>query len=585
MRSLNDIGGLLKPNLIILVFAFFSAMTSFARPLYIEGYLPHPQNPELKTVKTYLIIENGKIVKKSYVPIEIPTDAQVIKESETGPLLISPGFIDLHGHLKYHVLPIWNEAQGQFKNRFEWRSLSSYKKAVNEFMGNELFGSATDINSPLCQSVQYAEIKALIGGTTSVQGIGSDQGCTKGILARNVEIESDYDETSDIRVSTDLFTPSISKLFYEMVFPKMIESDTSFEDAYNTLEPERKSLMAESSQIRFLDLRNSYLKYLDQLFPTEKIRSFIVHLSEGRQKDQYNKLEYKIADQIGFAKEGVVMIHGVGLDQNDWEDAARKKMSLVWSPYSNLLLYRETADIETADRFGINISLGSDWSPTGSKNLLEEVKIAKHYLKLQKIKSFTDKKLFNMLTINPAKALKLDKKIGLIEENYLADIILFKMKDSKTNYYTQIVEADPSDIQAVFVKGSAVITNIQSLKGDNSELLLNENSPLAKAQQASLCPHFTNHSLVNQNMKITDLISSIKKLVPHMDDYLTCRDNIYTDKTTRFFNSEIYQKTETKPDSQHDSFVKLEEQLKILKNRPVQKNQTSVVLKTPSQTN
>ena len=49
---------------------------------------------------------------------------------------------------------------------------------------------------------------------------------------------------------------------------------------------------------------------------------------------------------------------------------------MIWSPLSNLLLYGDTARVDVAKRAGVRIGLGSDWSPSGSKNLLGELKIA-----------------------------------------------------------------------------------------------------------------------------------------------------------------------------------------------------------------
>jgi hypothetical protein len=42
-------------------------------------------------------------------------------------------------------------------------------------------------------------------------------------------------------------------------------------------------------------------------------------------------------------------------------------MGLIWSPFSNLLLYGETANIASAKSAKVTIALGSDWTPTGSK--------------------------------------------------------------------------------------------------------------------------------------------------------------------------------------------------------------------------
>ena len=50
---------------------------------------------------------------------------------------------------------------------------------------------------------------------------------------------------------------------------------------------------------------------------------------------------------------------------------------MVWSPLSNLMLYGGTTNIGAARSAGVPLALGSDWSPTGSKNLLNELKIAR----------------------------------------------------------------------------------------------------------------------------------------------------------------------------------------------------------------
>ena len=69
-------------------------------------------------------------------------------------------------------------------------------------------------------------------------------------------------------------------------------------------------------------------------------------------------------------------IHAAGLLPEDFEVMAGHGGAMVWSPLSNLLLYGATARVDAAKRAGVRIGLGSDWSPSGSKNLLGELKVA-----------------------------------------------------------------------------------------------------------------------------------------------------------------------------------------------------------------
>ena len=48
----------------------------------------------------------------------------------------------------------------------------------------------------------------------------------------------------------------------------------------------------------------------------------------------------------------------------------------MWSPFSNIWLYGDTTDVLAARRHGALVCLGSDWAPSGTKNLLGELKVA-----------------------------------------------------------------------------------------------------------------------------------------------------------------------------------------------------------------
>ncbi|MFN3455641.1 MAG: amidohydrolase family protein [Pseudobdellovibrio sp.] len=519
---------------IALILLSISAFSSDS--IYIEGYEPDPSLPEANIRKIYLLIENGKISKKSLKPFEVSEETKKITETETGMILLSSGFIDLHGHLKYNVIPLWQEAAGQFDNRFTWRSKSSYKNNVTRHLSSKNLGSSKDPNSLLCQTYQYAEIKALIGGVTSVQGVGADRGCTTGILARNVEIQSDYEEKTEIRVSTEMVNPNITQFFQEAVFPKMIEEKKSFDEV--TAHMTTLDGLLSSSQKFYLEGYKGYVNYFKRIFPLGNIRTFIAHLSEGRAQDAYNKLEYKLAKTMGLAQKGLVIIHGVGLDEADMKHAASQEMSIVWSPFSNLLLYGETLNLKLANKYGINLTLGSDWSPSGSKNLLDEVKIARNYVKKNHIKFITDKDLYEMMTIRPAKALKLEHKIGRLEENYLADIVAIKLKSLAVNPYTQIIAAEPSDIQVVMVGGKVVVgkktvLNKLDIKSNPEDSVLVNN----EVQNNILCAKYKNSFVVNAPLSIEALTHNLKNTFSVLDEVTSCSDLYYQNTVKNLFSA------------------------------------------------
>ena len=120
---------------------------------------------------------------------------------------------------------------------------------------------------------------------------------------------------------------------------------------------------------------------------------------------------------------------------------------LVWSPLSNLLLYGKTAAVYDALAAGVLVSLGTDWTPSGSPNLLTELKVADRALRDASLlgarrhivpglapgtrraitarpNARSIKLLVEMVTINPARAVRWDDQVGSIEVGKVADLLV-----------------------------------------------------------------------------------------------------------------------------------------------------------------
>jgi hypothetical protein len=171
------------------------------------------------------------------------------------------------------------------------------------------------------------------------------------------------------------------------------------------------------------------------------------------------------------------MIHAVGLTDADFDDAKRRNLSIVWSPMSNLLLYGETLDVGAVKRKGINMALGVDWTPTGSRNILDEIKIAKRWILSQKVKEFSpqtlNKDLVEMATLNAAKALRIAGRWGKIAPNYAADILLVKKPSSMNSpdaAYAALVDANQKDLNLVMVDGNPVYGEASYIQAASSKL-------------------------------------------------------------------------------------------------------------------
>src|SRR5215831_18043613 len=254
------------------------------------------------------------------------TDSDILETAGT----IYPGLVELHNHLPYNVLGLWDVPQ-KYEDRNVWRRGAEYHVAVVAPM------KVLADDTPLAPAIaRYTECKALFGGVTTSQGItliGSSVTSKYRGLVRNVE----QVETGD-----------------QLPGAKANVSDV--EDVEGGLDGFAEQLAKANAR------KAAYLH----------------HLAEGTNDITHRHFEHlQRPDGTWVISPALVGIHSTVLNDADWDVMAAHGGAMVWSPLSNLLLYGQTARIKSAKARGIRIGLGSDWSPSGSKNLLGELKAAR----------------------------------------------------------------------------------------------------------------------------------------------------------------------------------------------------------------
>ena len=97
---------------------------------------------------------------------------------------------------------------------------------------------------------------------------------------------------------------------------------------------------------------------------------------------------------------------------------------MVWSPFSNIWLYGDTTDVLSA-RKHMRVCLGSDWSPSGTRNLLGELKVAALWnTREPRRRALSPLELCEMVTREPGLALEQPwgRAVGRLEPGALADV-------------------------------------------------------------------------------------------------------------------------------------------------------------------
>ena len=165
-----------------------------------------------------------------------------------------------------------------------------------------------------------------------------------------------------------------------------------------------------------------------------------------------------------FGGVNTILAHCVKLEDKDMKIIKDMKMHVSHCPVSNLRLGCGIAQIEKMRNMGINIALGTDGQGSGSN--MDMFEIMKFASLLQKgvfeiPESMPAYEVLKMATINGAKALKKEHRIGSIEIGKKADLILIDLDTTITTpindiYADIIYNAKGSNIVMTMIDGKKV---------------------------------------------------------------------------------------------------------------------------------
>jgi cytosine/adenosine deaminase-related metal-dependent hydrolase len=316
-------------------------------------------------------------------------DVQVV---ETGGVIL-PGLIDLHGHPEYNVFAAW-EPPKLYRNRYQWRDSPEYDVVVRE-----PWRQMTGENTLLRSLMRYAEVRALVGGTTAIQGSSGIFQTADEALVRNVD----------------------RRIFGQHRARSVIDLGRLGDDDVERL----------TRQIADGDVNAVY-----------------IHLAEGT--DERSRREFDELVERGLLTPATIIIHGTALTHEQLRAVREAGAKLVWSPQSNLRLYGATTPVADAIELGVPVGLGADWLPSGSPNLLAELKIAGRVL-AQQGASVSAPQLVAMVTAGAGAIAGLGDHLGRLAAGRAADVLV--LERHLDDPWQNVVAADPAWIELVTIGG------------------------------------------------------------------------------------------------------------------------------------
>lgn len=347
-----------------------------------------------------VIIKNGKIsniICNNFNKIKVNQNYKDYNKLTCPKTVLSPGFINPHEHIAFSYVKT-KEIPKKFEHRDDWR-LNKDKDYQTSWPDRLL-----DINN-----LNWIELRHLLSGTTTVASSPPYGNVVK-----------HYQN------------------FYMKTMPFGKDTEQALGNYTNS------------------NCLNS--KYICPMPYLHDEKDNIPHLGEG--KDKLANIEIKAYLSAVLNRPGqhnYAFVHSVAADQDDLKLMVDNKISLIWSLASNNRLYGKTADVVTFFKMGGNIAISTDWSASGSLQMLDEIKAVMIYNSEELKKFFSTKQIWQMATINGAKSLNIESFTGAIAEDLAADLILVPYNNK--DYYTSVLEISPRDIMAIWQDGNLQAAN------------------------------------------------------------------------------------------------------------------------------
>jgi 5-methylthioadenosine/S-adenosylhomocysteine deaminase len=467
-------------SLVARVDAQFSGPFDPSRGLVLRGTVVTMDNQHTVIEDGRVLVRNDRIIatwRGERPPAGTSVGNAIVLD--LGPsALIFPGMINLHNHPTYNMLRLWPAPSSDvqpslgrpfgtepYANRYQWNGTFAtspeYQRLVQTPQLALVLAQGLGLDAEM---VKFAGLVALLGGETTTEGALPNP-ATDGLLARNVESANFGRQRIDARV------PSIG----------------GFSGG---------------------DLANLLTR-----MHAGQIDAWLVHLAEGVRDGQRrfgdtfsSRGELATLKGKGLLTDMTVILHGIALEAADFAEmrAAPSVRSdgtgdglgakLVWTPLSNMLLYGHTTNVYEALKAGVVVSLGTDWSPSGTRNLLGELKVAdialrdpallggnrglipelsvtgKQGREAEEAERALDRLLVDMVTRHPATTVRWQDQVGSIEPGKAADLFVITRPSRAARAglppspYRSLIDATERNVRLVLVGGDPLVGDVDLMQ-------------------------------------------------------------------------------------------------------------------------
>ena len=213
-------------------------------------------------------------------------------------------------------------------------------------------------------------------------------------------------------------------------------------------------------------------KLMEQVVKESKDRGMLhqTHLSESVTEvedclKKYGKTPVELLRDIGFLDKETILAHCVQMRGDDIDILKETGANVVTNPASNAKLGNGFAPIKEMQDKGVNVCIGTDGCASNNTlNMFREMGLLSLIHKgIHKSSTvMAAENVVNCATVNAAKALNMEDKLGVLKEGALADIIFIDLRTPSmypnSNPLSALCySANGSEVSSVMINGRFVM--------------------------------------------------------------------------------------------------------------------------------
>jgi 5-methylthioadenosine/S-adenosylhomocysteine deaminase len=216
------------------------------------------------------------------------------------------------------------------------------------------------------------------------------------------------------------------------------------------------------------------------------------HLAEVREevreaRRRWGRTAVQQAAEVGLLDVPVVAGHGIWVTRPEIDLLAAARVAVVHNPLANMILGSGVCRLAALRGAGIAVGIGTDGAASNdSQNMLEAVKMAALLQKVRKLDPAVvgAGDVLAMATMEGARALRLDDRVGSLEPGKRADVVRLRgdrpgLANIHDPHQQVVYCTSPTDVADVWVDGERRVADGR-LVGHDLAALVEASRPLAR---------------------------------------------------------------------------------------------------------